>query len=129
MNRNTALGFVLIGFAVGNCQKIQQSQLTRDAQLMATLECEARQLKNERFKAANDIRFMEDSLAKHSIRLTSAQSAQIDSVKANYTLRTGQLAEKITKTMDSLYTATYHQPDERQQLDDAVEKVLQTICH
>ncbi|WP_080057372.1 hypothetical protein [Spirosoma aerolatum] len=129
MNRNTALGFVLIGFAVGNCQKIQQSQLDRDAQLMATLECEARQLKNERFKAANDIRFMEDSLAKHNIQLTSAQSIKIDSVKENYTLRTGQLAEKITKTMDSLYAATYQHPEERQQLDDAVEKVLQTICH
>lgn len=129
MNRKTTFGLLLLGFVVTNCQKIQQDQLHQDAQLMASLECEARQLKNERFNAANEIRFMEDSLARHKVQLSVAQSAKIDSLKTSYTLRTGQLAEKITKKMDSLFTATYHRAEERQQLDDEIEKVLKTICH
>ena len=110
------------------CQKNNQEQLDKDAKLMATLECEARQLKEERFKIANEMRFMEDSLAKYKIALTAAQSQQMDSVKNVYTVRTGALADKITKTMDSLFSMTYHNPEERQQLDEATEIVLQKIC-
>lgn len=110
------------------CKKNNQEQLDKDAKLMATLECEARQLKEERFKIANEMRFMEDSLAKCKIALTAAQSQQMDSVKNVYTVRTGALADKITKTMDSLFSMTYHNPEERQQLDEATEIVLQKIC-
>lgn len=110
------------------CKKNNQEQLDKDAKLMATLECEARQLKEERFKIANEMRFMEDSLAKYKIALTAAQSQQMDSVKNVYTVRTGALADKITKTMDSLFSMTYHNPEERQQLDEATEIVLQKIC-
>lgn len=116
------------GLLVMSCQKMDQAQLEKDAQLMAKLECEARQLKEERFKVANDIRFMEDSLAKNKIGLSLQKAAEIDSVKEYYTLRTGELADKITKTMDSLFSTTYHSPEERQQLDEATEKVLQKIC-
>ena len=122
------IGVCLGSLAVMSCQKMDQTQLEKDAQLMAKLECEARQLKEERFKAANDIRLMEDSLAKNKLPRSAAKSAEIDSVKESYTLRTGVLADKITKTMDSLFANSYHTPEERQQFDEATEKVLLKIC-
>lgn len=110
------------------CKKNQQKQLENDAKLMASLECEARHLKEERFKIANDIRLMEDSLAKNKIALTTRQSQEIDSIKKVYTLRTGQLADKITHTMDSLFAVNYRTPEQRQTFDLATEKMLQQIC-
>lgn len=110
------------------CGKDEKAELEKNAQLMAVLECEARQLKEERFNAANEIRLMEDSLAKHHMELTVSQNQHIDSVKNEYTLRTGQLANKITKTMDSLFAVSYQTPEERQMFDVAVEKRLQEVC-
>jgi hypothetical protein len=121
--------WVIVGYlSVLGCQKNNQEQLDKDAKLMATLECEARQLKEERFKIANDIRFMEDSLMKHHIPLTASQRQQIDSVKTVLTMRTGKLADKITKTMDSLFVANYQTPEQRQTFDAATEKMLQEVC-
>jgi hypothetical protein len=128
MKVNIFVWAILCGLTMLGCQKNNQEQLEKDAKLMASLECEARQLKEERFKIANEMRFMEDSLAKYKIALTAAQSQQMDSVKNVYTVRTGALADKITKTMDSLFSMTYHSPEERQQLDEATEIVLQKIC-
>lgn len=128
MKRQIFVGVILSSLLVLGCKKDNQAQLENDAQLMAKLECQARQLKEERFKVANDIRFMEDSLTKNKLRLSPKKIAEIDSVKESYTIRTGELADKITKTMDSLFSTTYHSPEERQQLDEATEKVLQKIC-
>lgn len=128
MKRQIFVGVILSSLLVLGCKKDNQAQLENDAQLMAKLECQARQLKEERFKVANDIRFMEDSLTKNKLRLSPKKIAEIDSVKESYTIRTGELADKITKTMDSLFSTTYHTPEERQQLDEATEKVLQKIC-
>lgn len=110
------------------CQKNKGEQLNNDAKLMATLQCEARQLKEERFKIANDIRFMEDSLMKQNISLTTAQSQHIDSIKTVLTMRTGKLADKITKTMDSLFAVSYQTPEQRRAFDEATEKQLREVC-
>jgi hypothetical protein len=118
----------LVSFFVSGCGKNTDEQLQKDAALMASLECEARHLKDERFKVANDIRLMEDSLAKQKIALTALQSREIDSVTNVYTLRTGALADKITKTMDSLFAASYQTAPQRQALDEATEKKLQEVC-
>lgn len=121
--------WVIIGcIGLLSCEKKADAPFEKDVQLMANLECEARQLKEERFNAANDIRFMEDSLAKHHLPLSPAQSQHIDSVKTVYTLRTGQLAEKITKTMDSLFAVSYKTTEQRQAFDVATEKKLQEVC-
>jgi hypothetical protein len=71
---------------------------------------------------------MEDSLMKHHIPLTASQRQQIDSVKTVLTMRTGKLADKITKTMDSLFVANYQTPEQRQTFDAATEKMLQEVC-
>lgn len=128
MKRLLGVGVMLGSLLMLGCKKNNQAQLENDAQLMAQLECQARQLKEERFKVANDIRFMEDSLTKNKLRLSPEKIAEIDSVKESYTLRTGELADKITKTMDSLFATTYRSQEEREQLDEATEKVLQKIC-
>jgi hypothetical protein len=121
--------WVIIGcIGLLSCEKKADAPFEKDVQLMANLECEARQLKEERFNAANDIRLMEDSLAKHHLPLLPAQSQHIDSVKTAYTLRTGQLAEKITKTMDSLFAVSYKTIEQRQAFDAATEKKLQEVC-
>ncbi len=111
-----------------SCEKNNRGQFEKDVQLMANLECEARQLKEERFNAANDIRFMEDSLAKHHLPLSPAQSQHIDSVKTAYTLQTGQLAEKITKTLDSLLAVSYKTTEQRKAFDAAIETKLLEVC-
>lgn len=128
MKVNIFVWIVIGGLTMLGCQKSDQEQLQKDAKQMATLECEARQLKEERFKIANDIRFMEDSLMKHHISLTASQSQQIDSIKTVLTMRTGQLADKITKAMDSLFTTTYQTPQQRQTFDVAKEKMLEEVC-
>ncbi len=128
MKFNISVWTISLGILVLSCGKNEREQLEKDAQLMAVLECEARQLKEERFQAANDIRLMEDSLAKHHIVLTDVQSHQIDSVKNAYTLRTGQLADKITKTMDSLFAVSYQTVEQRQTFDEATEKKLREVC-
>jgi hypothetical protein len=128
MKFNPITWVIIISLTFVSCDKNQEEQLQKDTQLMANLECEARHLKEERFKVANDFRFMEDSLAKHKIPLSDWQSRQMDSVKNVYTLRTGKLADKITKTMDSLFAASYKTAEQRQSFDVATEKVLQEIC-
>ncbi len=128
MKINLFVWGIVGGLSVLGCQKNDKEQLDKDAKLMATLECEARQLKEERFKAANEMRFMEDSLAKYKIPLTAIQSQQMDSVKNVYTLRTGALADKITKTMDSLFATSYQTAEQRQAFDVATEKMLQEVC-
>jgi len=130
MKVNSIVWTIMGSLTMLGCQKNDndKEQLDKDAKLMAALECEARQLKEERFKIANDIRFMEDSLMKHHIPLTTSQIQEIDSIKTVLTIRTGKLADKITKTMDSLFIASYQTPEQRQTFDAATEKMLQEVC-
>lgn len=128
MKFNLFCWVIIASLSLLSCDKNDRGQFEKDVQLMANLECEARHLKEERFNAANDIRFMEDSLAKHHLSLSPAQSQHIDSVKTAYTLRTGQLAEKITKTLDSLFAVNYKTIEQRQAFDAATELKLQEVC-
>jgi hypothetical protein len=60
--------------------------------------------------------------------LSPTHSQRIDSVKTAYTLRTGQLAGKITKAMDSLFAVSYKTTEQRQAFDNAIETKLQEVC-
>ncbi|MEZ4901128.1 MAG: hypothetical protein R2822_04900 [Spirosomataceae bacterium] len=128
MKFNILICFVVSSLTIWGCQKADSAQLEKDAKTMAILQCEARQLKDERFKIANDIRYMEDSLMKNKIPLSISQSHYIDSIKNIYTVRTGLLATKITKTMDSLFATNYKTLEQRQVFDTATEKILHNIC-
>lgn len=99
-----------------------------DVALMADLRCEAQQLKDKRFKIANDLRFRNDSLAKLNIPLTYLQKQEEDSIRQWLTLRTGEVADRLTHTMDSLFKIHYKTVEQRQVFDVAVEKKVQEIC-
>lgn len=128
MKINALFWVIIGGIGLLRCEKNTDGSLEKDAALMAALRCEARQLKEERFRAANDIRFLEDSLAKNKTALSAVQRREIDSIQNIYTLRTGQLADKITQTMDSLFAGRYQTPEQRQALDEATEKKLLEVC-
>jgi hypothetical protein len=119
-------GIVLLSLWLGGCQ--EKSIHEEDVELMARLQCEARQLKEERFRIANDLRFRGDSLMKLNISLTETQKQQEDSIKQALTLRTGEVAVRLMRTMDSLFEAHYQSVELRQQFDAAVEKKLGEMC-
>ena len=127
MRSNTLIALLAICFFVTSCGN-EKPQINADAKLMAALECKAYKLKVEREKAANDIRHMADSLAKHKLPLTDLQSQQIDSLKIKYTALTAELASKITKTLDSLFAKTYRTPEQRRELDAETAKIKKEIC-
>ncbi|GAB2800442.1 hypothetical protein GCM10027275_53080 [Rhabdobacter roseus] len=111
------------------CQSAsEQSTLDTDARLLAYLQCEARQLKEQRFRVANDLRFREDSLLRLHLALTELEKKQADSVKQVLTAQTEQLAAKITQTMDSLFAAHYQSLERRRELDVATERLVQEVC-
>jgi hypothetical protein len=99
-----------------------------DVALMADLRCEAQQLKNKRFEVANVLRFRNDSLAKLDIPLTDLQKQEEDSIRQRLTLRTGEVAVRLTRTMDSLFEIHYKTVEQRQAFDVAVERKVQEMC-
>ncbi|TDB69185.1 hypothetical protein [Arundinibacter roseus] len=110
-----------------NCTANQAPE-TEDVNLMAELQCEARKLKDERFRIANEMQLMEDSLIKSNSPLTAAQRQTNDSIRQVLTEQTGALATRITMAMDSLFEARYQAPEQRDKLDEAVENRLKEIC-
>ncbi|MFN4145940.1 MAG: hypothetical protein ACK4GN_08970 [Runella sp.] len=112
-----------------SCQQNDQQNLQKDARLLAELRCEAEKIKEERFRVANEFRFKEDSLMKLKLRLSEREIAQFDSVKTALTLTTTQMAEKIDKIMDSLFTTTYKTIPQRDSLDATTERMMKEICH
>lgn len=99
-----------------------------DIALMADLECRARQLKEERFRVANELRLRGDSLMKAHIIPTEAQKMEEDSLKESLTLRTGELATRLTFVMDSLFDAHYKTAEQREAFDRAMAKKVEEVC-
>ncbi|MBU1820992.1 MAG: hypothetical protein KKG00_05705 [Bacteroidetes bacterium] len=126
MQKKLLLSFALLPLWLGGCQ--ENSIHEEDVKLMARLQCEARQLKEERFDIANKMRFRGDSLMKLNISLTATQRQQEDSIKQALTLRTGEVAVRLMRTMDSLFDVHYQTVELRQQFDAAVEKKLGEVC-
>jgi hypothetical protein len=100
----------------------------QDVVLLADLECQARQLKEERFRVANELRLRGDSLMKANSTLTEAQKKQEDSLKQSLTLRTGELATRLTFVMDSLFENRYKTVEQREAFDNALAKRVGEIC-
>ncbi len=117
---------LLMGGVLLCCQ--EKTVYENDVRLMTELQCEARRLKEERFSIANALRFRNDSLTKLNIPLTNVQKQEEDSIKTTLTIRTGELAERLTRSMDSLFAVHYKTVEERQQFDAAVEKKLGEVC-
>lgn len=117
---------LIVGYALMGCE--EKAINDEDVHLMAELQCEARHLKDERFGKANELRFRNDSLMKLNIPLTEAQKQEEDSIRNVLTIRTGEVAVRLTRTMDSLFDIHYKTVERRQEFDTAVEKKLKEIC-
>ncbi|GHB88065.1 hypothetical protein [Persicitalea jodogahamensis] len=119
---------LLIALTVSLVSCDENSVRDEDIDLMAELECQARQLKEQRFQVANELRLRGDSLMKANIPLTEAQKAEEDSLKQTLTEQTGLLATRLTFVMDSLFDAHYKSIEQREAFDVAVAKKLDEIC-
>ncbi len=100
----------------------------QDVALLADLECQARQLKEQRFQVANELRLRGDSLMRANIPLTEAQREEEDSLKQTLTVQTGTLATRLTFVMDSLFEAHYKTMEQREAFDKALAKKVAEIC-
>lgn len=112
-----------------NCSdKIDEKSIVIDAEQVAILQCEAKQLRNERFEAANRIRLKEESMLQKGESLIASDILQNDSIAKNLSARTAQLASKINTILDSLWKNKYKTVEKRQKLDTAVEKIVAVKC-
>lgn len=117
--------FVLVISTISCTKKGVQDQ---DIELMARLECQARQLKEERFRVANELRLRGDSLMKARSTLTDRQRVEEDSIKESLTLQTGELAMRLTFVMDSLFEQRYKTVEQREVFDKALAKKVGEVC-
>ena len=99
-----------------------------DIKLMAGLECQARQLKEERFRVANELRLRGDSLMKANSALTERQRVEEDSIKEALTVQTGELATRLTFVIDSLFEKHYKTVEQREAFDKALAKKVVEVC-
>lgn len=116
----------LVAIAFTSCT--EQGVQEEDIELMAQLECQARQLKEERFQVANLLRLRADSLMKANSVLTARQKAEDDSLKETLTVRTGELATRLTYVMDSLFDARYKTVAQREVFDEALARKVEEVC-
>ena len=116
---------VLAGASVSCSKPAGQDQ---DIALMAGLECQARQLKEERFRVANELRLRGDSLLKANSTLTDRQRVEEDSIKEALTVQTGELAARLTFVMDSLFEKHYKTVEQREEFDKALAKKVGDLC-
>lgn len=120
--------FLLISLAISLLGCANDSVQDEDVALLADLECKARQLKEQRFQVANEIRLRGDSLMKANIPLTETQKAEEDSLKQTLTVQTGELAKRLTFVMDSLFEVQYKTMEQREAFDKAMAKKVEEIC-
>jgi outer membrane murein-binding lipoprotein Lpp len=99
-----------------------------DVALLADLDCRARQLNEQRFRIADELRLRSDSLMKANIPLTEAQQAEEDSLYKTLTAQTGVLATRITFVLDSLFEAHYKTMEQREAFDQALAKKVAEVC-
>ena len=118
----------VVGSILIRCADKEDAVRDQDVALMADLECQARQLKEERFRAANELRLRGDSLMKANIQLTASQKREEDSLKQSLTQRTGELATRLTFVMDSLFEQQYKTVEQREAFDKALAQRVEESC-
>lgn len=125
MGKALLAGIALASASLGCTEHTVQDQ---DIELMAGLECRARQLKEERFRVANELRLRGDSLMKANSTLTDRQRVEEDSIKEALTVQTGELAARLTFAMDSLFNKHYKTVEQREEFDKALAKKVGELC-
>lgn len=106
------------------------AQLARDGEMLAQLTCAARAIRTERFALADSVRALEDSMTLFPHRemyFTQQREAWMARAEG-VTARTRQMADSINRTLRRLHGERYKTPDQRKELDEALEAALQRIC-
>lgn len=124
--RRLLILFFALGSIFTSCAK--QEAREEGIELMSRLECQARQLKEKRFRMANEFRLRGDSLMKVNSTLTNRQEAEEDSIRELLTLQTGELATRLTFVMDSLFEKHYKTVEQREIFDKALAKKVSEVC-
>ena len=75
-----SIALLFTGLIIACEQPKSVSNLQKDAQCIAILQCEAKHLKDERFKAATDMNNLDDSLLHLKKKLSIPQEQQFDSI-------------------------------------------------
>jgi hypothetical protein len=112
--------------------KISDETLKSDGTYLATLQCEAKKIQEERFQLAQDIRQLEDSVqySTDSVALPGYK-AKLDELvgsKDDMHLRTKTMADSITKVLNSFYEGTYKDTADRKLLDVALKTAFEVTC-
>lgn len=123
--------FILL--VLTSCQSVPSSQdVEKDAQALAALYCRAQDLREERFKLADDIRFLEDSIATFpdAPETTTRKQTLIDlqGTTDDMWLRTKKLADSIDNLLSDFYKEKYPEKEDRSRLDEALMQVINSEC-
>ncbi len=125
---------IALGLFFASCagNKLSEETLKADAQHLATLQCEAKKLQEERFQLANDIRMLEDSImiAPDSISKQGyiEKLAVLTPNKEDVGLRTKTMADSISRTITALQEGTYKDTADRKLLDAALLSEFERLC-
>jgi hypothetical protein len=115
-----------------NSHKITDETLRADGAYLATLQCEAKKLQEERFKLAQDIRQLEDSVmySLDSIAKPGFQAKldQLVASKEDMHSRTKAMADSITYVLNGFYEGTYKDTADRRLLDVALTSAYENTC-
>ncbi|MBK6355138.1 MAG: hypothetical protein IPF46_17580 [Saprospiraceae bacterium] len=117
-------------FSYGCKNKNKISTLEQDSRLLATLYCEAKQLKEERFLLADHIRFSEDSLMqfpeknKYFLSRLDSLNKLIEPLHE----QTKNKSEQIKLLQQKLYDSIYTSKKDRIILDQEFLKVSNQLC-
>jgi len=115
-----------------NDHKIADETLKADGLYLANLQCEAKKLQEERFKLAQDIRELEDSVMYSPDSLAKpgyqAKLEQLVASKDDVHQRTKTMADSITHVLNGFYEGTYKDTANRRLLDVALAAAFESNC-
>lgn len=121
--------YIVLLLLLGACGH-PEDNLKQDGETLATLNCRAKKLQDERFKLADDIRFAEDSLleGKGDTLLLKKRLAVLNGQIEGLHQRTRIVADSFTLVMGQLHQARYKEPASRKALDTAIQNALSVLC-
>jgi cell division protein FtsB len=126
------LALFIILFSAGCTTTLSDQQVEADARQLAQIYCQAQELRTERFKLADDIRMLEDTLMMYpDAPESAARKIALENLQAGTTdmwRRTKTMADSINHLLETFYKGSYPEKADRNRLDQALEKVMHEIC-
>lgn len=112
--------------------KLTEETINADGVKLANLQCDAKKLQEERFKLAEDIRHIEDSVmySADSINIPAykAKLEKLIASKEDMHLRTKTMADSISNVLKGYYEGAYKDTADRRLLDVALTSAFESNC-